>query len=86
MLTFKTNLNLSDRATVKLAASLSAGTSSRKVIEPGLKFKLSAKAHSVDDFLSYKELSLVTVKSNEVLNTDAVVIYCQDMPGSIKCV
>ena len=86
LLAMKTDMNLSDRDTLKLAASIRAGTKNRKAVEPGLKKKLTTKAHSIDEYFSYKEFPLVKVKGDEVSNTPLVVVYCNDVPGFVEYV
>ena len=84
LLKMKANMNLSDRGVIKMAASIRASTKSRKAIEPGLKSKLNAKAHSIDEYFGFKEFPLVHIKGDEVSNAAAFVIFCKDIPGFVK--
>lgn len=84
MLAMKNNMNLSNRETIKMAASIRTGTKNRKAIESGLKRKLSIKAHSVDAFFSHKEFPLVHIKGNQVSNAPVIGIYCTNVQEFIK--
>lgn len=86
MLKIKSDLNLSDRATLKMAASIRVCTRSRKAIEPGLKLKLNNTAHSVDDYFDFKEFPFVSVKGDEVSDAPAFGVYCKDVPAFVQYV
>ena len=63
MLKIKSDLNLSNRGIIKVAASFRAGTKNRKAIEPGLKLKLNNTAHSVNNYFDFKKFPFVCEKA-----------------------
>lgn len=84
LVNIKTDLNLSNRAITSIASSLRVAANNRKIVEPGLKSKLFAKAHSVDDYFSCKQFEFVKVKGNKVSDATAVAVYCNDIPAFIQ--
>lgn len=50
-----------------------------EILEPGLKSKLAAKAHSADDYCSCKEFKLVNVKANKSYDAAKIVVHCTDL-------
>lgn len=83
MLTIKSDCNLSDRTVIKIASSLRVATNNRKIVECGLKEKLTSTSHSVDNFFSSKKFVFVNVKEKQVSDASTNVVYCTDVPAFI---
>lgn len=58
----QTNLHLSQKKTLKLAAALRVAAKSRNIVEPHLQEKLSHQIHLVDEFFSVENFELTVSK------------------------
>lgn len=75
--------NLSDNAILGIATDLRVGTSSRKIVEPGLKISLYKKNHGLDQFFDLKKTTFIKTQQKVETCIEKTVVYCKDVKGLI---
>lgn len=80
----QTDLHLSQKKTLEVAAALRVVSKNRKVVEPHLKQKLCQQNHSVDEFFTIKKFDLTTVKGKEVSEVAETVVYCSNLESFLQ--
>ncbi|KAJ6639768.1 hypothetical protein Bhyg_12515, partial [Pseudolycoriella hygida] len=80
----QTSLGLTQNKTVSLAALIRNGSSNRKIIEPGLKQKLSNRLHELDGFFGAELLTFQKIKADKIEEFSQYVVFCHDLEGLIR--
>ena len=71
----KTDLNLSENKTKRLAGHLRASTRNRRCLEPGLRDALRDNSHGLDDYFS--------VQNIQFKGKEEPTVFCQDMQSLV---
>lgn len=77
---------LTQNQTLGIASMLRQSTKNRKVIEPNLKEKLSARIHTLDDFFALKYFHFKNIKANKTTDAPRFTVYCKNLSGFINYV
>lgn len=84
--TIQKELNLSNRATLKLGQNMRTSTNKRNIIQPHLKSHLHSLDHRLDDFFEVKEIDFIKKDNNTIVHTPRWTVICTDVRGFITSV
>lgn len=82
----QTDLHLSQKKTLEVAAALRVVTKNRKVVEPHLKQKLFQQNHSVDEYFTVKKFDFTSTKRREVSEVPETVVYCSNLVSFLQMI
>lgn len=82
----QTSFNLTQNETLGIASMIRFSAANRKIIEPNLKEKLSARIHSLDEFFQVKTFDFIKTKSNNESVEKRCAVYCENLHGFIESV
>lgn len=82
----QSSFQLSQKAIIGIGSMLRVAAKDRKIVESGLKGKLSKTIHQVDNFFESKSFEFKHMKGKEISDVSQTTVYCKNVEGLIQFV